>query len=85
MTCGTTRRTSRTTSSTHLEEVKTKTKITVQVILTEGHRQRYTAACLAALRRRGNNERVLESATRSELEGERGMDDRRSSLPADRI
>ena len=60
-------------------------RIIVQVILTEGHRQRYTAACLAALRRRGNNERVLESNTRSGLEGERGMDDRRSGLPADRI
>ena len=60
-------------------------KVTVALVLTEGHRQRYTAACLAALRRRGNNERVLESDTRSGLEGERGVDDRRSGLPADRI
>lgn len=85
MTCGTTRRTSQTTSVEGSTEVKTKTRITVQLILTEGHRQRFTAACLAALRRRGNDERVLERATRSELEGERGMDDRRSGLPADRI
>ena len=29
-----------------------KKPVTVQVILTDGYRQRYTAACLAALKRR---------------------------------
>ena len=59
--------------------------VTVALVLTEGHRQRFTAACLAALRRRGNDERVLGSDTRSGLEGERRVDDRRSGLPADRV